>query len=177
MRENKAVMNKKYTILISILVAIIIVSITITIWLLVNRSVQPVISPDYPPQELEANAKQMKEADDSKLEAPTGGGAVSLNYSSNVEIDLSKNIATLMFANPSKSTQDMMLQIVIQGSVVAESGRLTPGNKVECLAVGEYAKLPSGKYDGEFVISFYDMETGEKAMVNSTIGINIEVKE
>ena len=70
--------------------------------------------PDYAPRQNEQYAEDIGDNDDSKLTQSEGGGAVSITYTTNVDIDLSKGIAELYFANPTKSNQDMVLQIVIK---------------------------------------------------------------
>ena len=66
----------------------------------------------------------------SKLDAPEGGGAISLEYDSQVTVDLSDGKAYLSYANPGKSTQDIVLRIEIQDTAVVQSGTIRPGNQV-----------------------------------------------
>ena len=114
---------------------------------------------------------------DTKLNAPEGGGAVSLTYSKKVEINLGAKKASLMFANPSKSTQDAVVQLVIRDTVILQSGSLTPGTQVTALdlAEGAEAKLSAGLYDGRFVVSFYDRSTDRWAMLNAEIPVTVTV--
>ena len=94
-------------------------------------------------------------------------------------IDLSEKKAALQFANPSKSTQDMVLQIVIQDVIIAQSGRLEPGYRLKELSLWDGAEkmLAEGGYDGKFVILSYDPVSGEKAMVNTEAAITVTVKQ
>ena len=167
-------------ILVILLLLIAIVAVCVTIWAIFFREAEPVIlTPDYAPQEEEKNAEDIPNDSDDKLEAPEGGGAVSLSYSKVVSIDISDNAASLYFGNPGKSTQDMVLQIVVQDRVLAQSGRLTPGHQVSKLDLedGMAALLSPGGYEGKFVVLFYNQETGEKAMVNTEIPLTINVTE
>ena len=84
-----------------------------------------------------------------------------------------------MFANPSKSTADMVLQIVIKDTVIVQSGRLLPGNKVTALDLldGAENQLAAGGYDGKFIVLYYDQQSGEKAMVNTEIPVTVTVTE
>ena len=79
--------------------------------------------------EEESNAQAIEDDSGEKLEAEEGGGAVSLTYSNEVTIDLSDKAASLVFANPGKSVQDMVVQIVIDDTVIVQSGTLKPGNQ------------------------------------------------
>ena len=137
-----------------------------------------ILSPDYAPQETEVNAEKVPNDGGDKMDTPEGGGAVSLTYSDQVSIDISQEKAYLLFVNPGKSTQDMILQIVIQGEIVVQSGRLTPGHRVTTLDLLPKAvsKLAPGGYNAKFVVFYYDKESGEKAIVNTEIPIHITVK-
>lgn len=166
-------------ILIPVLLLITLIAIGVTIWALFFRNTAPVLAPDYAPVEEEANAEPIGDDDSEKMEAEEGGGAVSLTYSTEVTIDLSDKAASLVFANPSKSVQDMVVQIVIDDTVIVQSGTLKPGNQVTTLDLldGAESQLQPGGYDGKFVVFYYDPDTGEKAVVNTEIPITITVQE
>ncbi len=167
----------KPNLVIPILLVITAIAICVTIWALFFRDNGPVLAPDYAPQEEEINAETIPGDSGEKLENPEGGGSVSLTYSRDVSIDLSEKKATLLFANPGKSNQDMVLQIVIQGEVIIQSGTLKPGNQVTTLSLidGMAEKLSAGTYEGNFAVLYYHPETGEKAIVNTEIPVTITV--
>ena len=105
-------------ILIPVLLLITLIAIGVTIWALCFRDTAPVVlAPDYAPVEEESNAQAIEDDSGEKLETEEGGGAVSLTYSNEVAIDLSDKAASLVFANPGKSVQDMVVQIVIDDTV------------------------------------------------------------
>lgn len=171
-------MNKT-AILIFLLCLITISAIAVSVWALFFREPDVILAPDYAPQEAEKHAQTIPNDNGDKMDSPEGGGAVSLTYSNQVSIDLSDEIAFLLFANPRKSKQDIVIQIVIQNEVIAQSGTLTPGHQVVILDLlkGAEQKLSAGGYEGKFVILYYDRESGEKAIVNTEIPIRITVKE
>lgn len=163
---------------IIILILFLVVTIGITILALYFRDTTPTLAPDYAPQETEANAEPIDDdASGEKLQQEQGGGAVSLTYSKEVEIGLSENKAKLYFVNPKKSNQDMLLQIVIQDTVIVQSGLLSPGYQVTTLDLFKNVKLSSGVYEGKFVVYYYQKDTGEKAMLNTEIPLTVTVKE
>lgn len=172
--ENK---KSKPNLLIPILLIITVIAICVTVWALFFRDSGPALAPDYAPQEEEQNAETIPNDTGEKMENPEGGGSVSLTYSREVSIDLSDETATLLFANPGKSNQDMVLQIVIQDTVIVQSGTLKPGNQVTALELldGAAKKLSAGTYEGNFNVLYYNPETGEKAIVNTEIPITITV--
>lgn len=178
--HEKKKKRKKTWILILLLGLVTAIAIGVTVWALFFRQPEvSVLAPDYAPQEIEQNAEDMGDSGKDKLDAPAGGGSVNLTFQDKVTIDLSDNIATLYYGNPYESTQDVLLQIVIQDTLIAQSGRLVPGTQVKTLDLekGAIETLQPGGYNGKLVISFYNPDTGEKAMVNTEAPVEITVVE
>lgn len=169
--------NKKQRIIIISLSIISMAAIGVTIWALFFRDTKPKVNLDYAPQQIESNAEKADDDDKTKLEQPEGGGAVSLTYSNKVTLSLQSKQANLLFQNPSKSNQNMMLEIVIDHKTIVKSGRIDPGYKIEKLDGVDMNKLSKGSYEGKFVISYYEAKSGEKAMINTEIPITITVEE
>ena len=164
--------------LIPVLMAGIVICIGVTIWALFFRQSGEALVPDYAPQETEQNARPIEGDDGAKLDAPEGGGAISLEYDSHVTVDLSDGKAYLSCANPGKSTQDIVLRIEIQDTAVIQSGTIRPSNQVSELELldGAADKLREGVYDAVFRILSYDPVTGEKAMVDTLAEITMTVQ-
>lgn len=169
--------NKRKRLLILLLLFITIAAVGVSVWAIWFRDTDPVLAPDYAPQQIEENAEPIGDDNDEKLSQPEGGGAVSLTYSKEVSISLSDKTAGLVFANPTKSNQDMVLQLVINDTVILQSGRLIPGNQVTALNLhdGAEKRLTTGGYNGKFVVLYYDRISGEKAMVNTEIPVTVTV--
>ncbi len=170
--------DKQHKTIILLLLLLLILSLCMTIWALFFRESVPALAPDYAP-EIESSAKQIDSDSSTKLKAPPGGGAVSLTYSKDVSVNLSDKKIDLMFANPAKSTADMVLQLVIKDTVILQSGRLRPGNQVTSLDLPDGAEnqLAAGGYDGKFVVLYYDQQSGEKAMIHTEIPVTVTVTE
>lgn len=179
MEKNSNKKNNYTKWLILLLLLITILALGITAWALFFRGPSVVLTPDYAPQELERNAQAIEGDNSEKMQADEGGGAVSLSYGSNVSIILSNQTAALLFANPAKSTKDMVVQVVIQDTVLVQSGRLTPGNQVTTLDLldGAADMLSPGGYEGKLVVLYYDEDSGEKSIVNTEIPVTISVVE
>lgn len=181
--KEKKQRSMKFAILVLLL--ILVITIGVTVWALFFRDTAPVLAPDYAPVEEEQNAEAIEsEGDEEKMEAAEGGGAVSMSYQKGVTVSLSQQEAYLNFQNPSKSVNDMVLQLVIESgdeteTVIAQSGTIKPGKQVEKLEMMDgAARLSAGTYHGKFYIFYYDPDSGEKAIVNSSIeGIEINVQE
>lgn len=178
MDDNKKENKKKY-LLILLLLLITVAAVGLSVWAIWFRDGAPVLAPDYAPRQIEENAEPIGDDGDEKLSQPEGGGAVGLTYAKEVSISLSDRSAALLFANPTKSNQDMLLQLVIDDVVILQSGRLEPGNRVSALSLldGAEKRLAAGGYDGKFIVLYYDRASGEKAMINTEIPVTVTVTE
>ncbi len=167
--------------LLLILILFAVASSAVAVWAVFFREPEPeevvAIRPDYE-LDVEENAKPIPNDNFVATKDPKKGGFVTLTYSDQVSIDLSEKTASLVFANPQRSNQDMVLQIVIQNHIITQTGRLVPGNQIATLPLEEdsVAKLTTGKYEGKFVVFYYNQETGEQATVNTEIPIMVVVK-
>lgn len=162
----------------------IIIILLIVIILLLIRMCSPlpekneVLLPDYAPEVSEPHAEQIP-GDTCEKPENQGSESVSLTYSNQVIIDLSENSASLYFANPSRSNQDLIIQIVIQDEVIAQSALIPAGYQIETLDLLNDAvkKLREGGYEGTFMVHYYSQNTGGRAMVNTEIPIHIVIKK
>lgn len=136
-----------------------------------------ILTPDIAPEQPEQNAQPIP-GDKAEEKESSAGGSVSLTYSDQVAIDLSREEANLLFANPGRSNRNLVLQIVVQDIVLVQSGTLKPGNQVKTLTLlsGAAEMLRPGGYDGSFIVHYYDRNTGKREMVNTEIPIYITVK-
>lgn len=128
------------------------------------------IVPDYPPQDEDPNQSPMENDPGGKLETEEGGGAVNLTYGEEAKVDLSDGKVTLYCANPSKSTRDMVITLVLDNgteTVVCRSQRVTPGNQIRELTLADGAKelLLVGGYNAKYVVGCYNPTTNEKDSV------------
>ena len=183
-KQAKPKTKDRTKIILVLLVLITIIALGVTVWALFFRETAPTLAPDYAPQEAEEYAEPVEGDSEEKMEASQGGGAVSMIYQKQVQISLSDNTASLMFQNPSKSVNDIVLQIVVVGedgteTVIAQSGTLSPGYEVEKLElIKGAAKLSAGEYTGKYNVLYYDPETAEKSVLNGSIeGVEITVNE
>ena len=176
-RKKKKI--KKTNWIMLVLLVINIVALGIAVWALFFRTNKTVLAPDYAPQDEEPSAEAIPDDDTEKLEQPEGGGAVSLSYSREVSVDLSAGTAELYFANPGRSNQDIVLQVLVQNNVIIQSGTIKPGKQITEINLLENTgeMLEAGGYEGTFVVLYYDSDTREKAVVNTEIPVSITVRE
>lgn len=172
--------DKKRRLVIVLLIIGMLICMGVTVWALFFRnSDDKVLVPDYAPQQTEQNAEPINDSGE-KLDVPEGGGGISLEYESSVTVSLSEKAAHFSYTHPGRSTQDIVLCIEIDGEMIAQSGTVKPGNKLEKLPLldGAEKKLSAGTYtDADFRILSYDPETGEKAMVDTVAAVTVTVTE
>ena len=141
------------------------------------------IVPDYPPQDEDPNQAPMENDPGGQLETEEGGGAVNITYGQDARVDLSEGKVTLYCANPSKSTRDMVITLVLDNgsnTVICRSQRVTPGNQIKELPLDENAKevLLAGGYNAKYVVGCYNPVSNEKDTVElETKGIVLTVVE
>lgn len=160
-----------------LLIAIILLAIR------VGGGNQPIVlAPDYAlvPEETHATPSNDNQ---EKLEAAENGGAVAMIYSDQVGYDMASDTLSLSFTNPSSSTAAVILQVIITDGngneyLLAESGALKPGYSVDTLDSdkSEDVGLAQGVYKGLLRVLFYNADTGERAIVNSDIVVEITVQ-
>lgn len=182
-KPKKEKVHWKKKLLILLLLLITCTSLGVTYWAVFVRNNNPeqdgpkILEPDVAPGEKEKNAESMGDEGDKKLDQPKGGGAVSITYSKDVTIDLSDKTVSLLFGNPTRSNQSMVLQIVIQDNVIVQSDTLSPGYQVKKLDLKTDIGLKPGTYKGKFNVLYFDSDTGKKAVVNTEIPIDIDVQQ
>ena len=169
--------DRKSRWIILLLLLLLLIAIGVTLWALFFRE-ETTLTPDYAPRREDKYAQSLDDQGDEKLEQVQGGGAVSLTYSTKVTVTLDDGMASVYFANPSKSNQDMVLQLVVQDVILAQSGRLSPGKQLDTLELleGAASRLQPGGYNGQFVGLFYQPDTGEKTIVNTEIPVDVTVQ-
>lgn len=162
-----------------LLLLILLIAVGVIVWALFIRApkTENTLAPDYAPRQVEQHAR-VYGGETSKLEQTDGGGAVTLEYTTDINISLSEKKVYFSVANPYQSNQSMLVQIKIKDEVIAESGTLQPGYKLGELDITEQkAKMLSeGVYDGQILIWYYQPDTGERAVVNTAIPVSINVQ-
>ncbi len=166
--------SKKLNYILIGIIIILLVGIVIAFF-----SYKKAIVPDYAPGVIDTNA--IKTPDDgSKMNKSEGGGSVSLSYSNVVSVDLSKKEIKMYFKNPSKSTQAMVIQVILESGneeyIIGQTDRVPSGYTVYNTKFLDIVSLKAGGYTGRFNVMYYDEETEEKAIVNTNIPIKIDVK-
>ena len=134
---------------------------------------------DYPEGIIDENVIKVED-NSEKMDKSSGGGAVSLVYSKEVNVDLNSKKVSINFKNPSKSTQSIVLELLVkQGEediVLAKTDRIPPGYSIKEMKLNSTVTMEKGKYAGFYNVMYYDEKTEEKAIVNTNIPVEIDVK-
>jgi hypothetical protein len=134
------------------------------------------LTPDIAPDEDE-NAESLGDGGADKMDQPKGGGAVNITFTKDVVADLSKKEVAFNFSNPSKSNQDMVIQVQIKDNIVMQTGTLSPGNQIKKARLLDTVKLSPGIYkDSKFKVLYYYRDTGKRAVVDTDIPIEVKVQ-
>lgn len=169
-------MQRTYQLAFFALTALTCLSVGLALWALFFRDPSPALSPDAP-LATEVNAFPIeREEDTEKLDQAEGGGAVNITYSDQVTASLSDGLAHLSFANPARSNQSLVLEVVIRDTTVVRSQLLPPGHQVAELPLLDPSLLSPGQYKGKFLVTFYQ-EDGTPALLRTEIPISITATE
>lgn len=122
-----------------------------------------------------SNTSVTKVKDDGKK----NDSGVSLEYAGYVTLETEQNLITLNFTNPSRSTKNLSIEIVgnINGEEIsfAKTDIIKPGNKVTDIKYTPEKEIAKGRYDGKFIVHFYDEQNQEEIVVTN-IDIKVYVK-
>ena len=177
-QETEQKREKRIAAIIIILLSLITISsLLVTVWALCLRPDKQPLVPDYALPEEDKNAVDAIGGNDQKLEYSQGGGAVGFEYSEAAYINLQTGKIDMFFKNPHRSSGDIVLQIVIQDTVIAQSGRLVPGKQISVMELlkGKAEILAPGGYNAKFIAIMYNSETGERAMIESELTLLVTV--
>lgn len=161
-----------------------------------STSVEMALAPDIAPSEVEPNqtliasSAEGESAGSGKADTSTsepsadstakksGGGVADISFAGEVSIFLESKMAKLRFGNGESSTVDVIVQIVVEEQILAQSKKITPGYEINQLALAEGATelLSAGSYEGWLRFYSYDQETGARTPVWSDIPITITVQ-
>ena len=178
-KENGARGSPGTNHLIKILIGVLVVLVAVIVVMLIKQN-DPgddpvVLDPDYPTISQEPNALPIE--NDSTEERPTvneGGGSVTIAFMDTITYNPATGQLSLFYQNPGASTHNVVVQVILvrgeEEYLLSQSGILEPGYQVTSLQASEDApQLSPGGYEGKLRLLFYDLETGERSIVDSDI--------
>lgn len=182
MNVNKSnPLNSNNLLKIILVVLLVVIVVLLLLRYCDDDSGGQVLEPDYELVDPDQNASAIP--GDTVGETPTapqGGGSMSLIYSDQVRVDLATGHVGLYYQNPSDSTHSIVVQIIIQRGeeqyLVAQSGAINRGFMLTELTLEEDMQLAPGVYEGVMKLLFFDPITGERAVVDTNIPVDITVQ-
>ena len=166
-------MDRRSKFLITCSIVLALLAICVALWALFSGTqAKP---PAGCPPSCGGGCPAHRRDDGEKLPQAQGGGAVNITYTNQVSVSLTEGRASLYFVNPCPPNQSMVLQVLIQDVVVAQSGALPPGSQLNSLPITEEVSLAPGSYTGQFLVSFYDTEDNSRAQLSTEIPVEITV--
>lgn len=125
---------------------------------------------DYPLLEQDLNSQRLPSDDDSGESSE-----VMIQVGQEVKVWLNDDYVELYYANPASNDVGARVSLVIDGETVAQSGLVEPGYYLERIDGVLYDGLSYGEQDGVLVIDTYDLDTGERKMVNNEVSVTVSV--
>lgn len=182
-KNSKNQRNITTIILLIVLILLLAVVAVLVLRLLADREREPtVIEPDYSLVDPDDNADTIPGDDGTAPSVNNGGGSMELIFGDQITVDLAAGKVALNYQNPKESTHAIVVQIIIERGeeqyLVAESGGIKRGYAISELSLNaDTAKiLAPGVYEGVMRLFAYDPETGERALVDMNIPVDITVQ-
>lgn len=174
MKKNKK--DNRYQKISMLLILVAILLFGVSIFMIINKDDS---KRDYAPSNSDPGVVKL---DDEESNASSLGSKVSLKYKNEALVDLEKGKIDLFFQNPSKSNQNVTLEIKAseldnpdEEITIAKSNMIPVGYGIYELSLYDDINLKKGSYSGIIVVNYYDAKTEEKAAVNTYIPIAIEI--
>lgn len=156
--------------------------LTLSTWILANPPLPP---DDYIPVMADASIIPNEEEED--ISVRTNENKASYEVPKVLQVDagtLTARNEPYVIKNPNRGgNYDFVAVLYMTNSVggdveVYRSGRIPVGYHIQNLTLKppEGSALMAGSYNAKMVFSFYNHDTGEKGMVDSTVPITVEIK-
>ena len=103
----------------------------------------------------------------------------SFRFNETIRIDSEKGRCYLDLKNPSTSSNKLVAVLFADdGTIMAESGGIDPCFGLEYLTLNEngYEKINSGATTGKIVLTAYDKNTNDKAMIDSSLPVTLVIE-
>ena len=131
-----------------------------------------------------SDPNHQKITDDPTFSQKYEGSVHSISFGLNhkVLVDLSDNNCSIDFKNPEgdfKIKLELKMNINGEEKIIATSGAVEPGYKLEELYLSEYAclNLKEGQYEAWICMTPYGQKDNDKAMVETELPVDLVVRK
>ena len=130
----------------------------------------------FAPIIMDPNAKPIVQEEEAAMPEPEDLTDTSASFIMNAEMTVSTQnyVGALGLRCPPWSARGFVATASVDGTEIYKSGLIAPGMGVDVVTLS--GNLPAGYYDVTVQFDFYDMETNEKAAVNSTAPLELTVQ-
>jgi hypothetical protein len=106
--------------------------------------------------------------------------SLSFTFNETLYINTSTHSCILDFTNPSGNTNSLVIELSLEDAdgnrtVIAKSGAILPGYRLESLTLDENVQLDAGEYSGYITLFPYDTTTNNKSMVETELPVSLVV--
>ena len=136
---------------------------------------------------VDTDKKQIRITDDTTEDKPdeeqsseSPVNSMEFQFNETLHVDPANGNCYLYFVNPSYSKNMIVIRLEADNeehTVMAKSGAVTPGHKLDYLTFEDagYDLINSGMRTGRIVLTAYNSETSEKALIESDLPVRIEI--
>lgn len=180
-------MKLKEGLLIKILTLITVASLGTSAYMVFIYEKPVEIMPDFRPVEQDVNVTAIKDdyvpltqgdmdQTDASEEQSTGKRSSLIICGRDVVVHLEDAKIDMMYQNPQSSDAAIVLQLFIGDTLISQSGSISPGYQLREMQLLEKISLQPGGYNGVLKIGLYNVDTNEKAMVQTEVAVSITVE-
>jgi hypothetical protein len=113
---------------------------------------------------------------------PALAHSLSFTFNETLYIYTSTRNCILDFTNPSGNTNSLVIELSIEDAngnrtIIAKSGAVLPGYRLQSLTLGEDIQLDAGDYNGYITLFPYDTTTNNKSMVETELPDSLVVAD
>lgn len=151
-------------------------------WLMHSNGSSSILIPDIAPEQLEKYAELIDPSTpEGQAETATSSDDhnASIFYSDEFFLFPEESFLHVLIADPASSQQDIVVQILVQDTLLARSDLLEPGYQMQRIDLlpGILEKLSPGRYNAVLNVLYYDHTTKEKTDMNISIDASLIVLE
>jgi len=117
---------------------------------------------------------------DAMIDPREGSNFVSVQLNQIVNVSLTTGECQLNFRNPGQSNHSVVVQLHLDDTIIAESGAVPPGYILDSLrltTMPDSATLLPGEFGATAFLVFYDINTHNRAMVESQFPVVLVVED
>ena len=127
---------------------------------------------------IESDKRQIKVSDAG--EPPSEGNSISFEFDETLHIDPETGFCFINFTNPSNDRNKLIIRLEADNeerTLLSETGAVDPGYSLQYLVLNDagFEQINNGLRSAYIVLTAYDSETNDKAMVDTELPVRISI--